>query len=129
MALYGQEGYRRLERQALERIVATSDSVVLAAAGGVVSEPETFAYLLRYFHTIWIKARPEQHMERVWKQGDPRPMRGHPEAMNELRSILTSREELYAKAEIIVDTSQQTVEESQQELLKSVRNLKILAQG
>ena len=39
MALYGQEGYRRLERQALEHVVATTDSVVLAVAGGIVSSP------------------------------------------------------------------------------------------
>ena len=58
MALYGQEGYRRLERQALERVVATTDQVVLAVAGGIVTEPETFAFLLRHFHTIWLKAPP-----------------------------------------------------------------------
>jgi hypothetical protein len=37
MALYGQEGYRRQERQALERVVATTDSGVLAVVGGIVA--------------------------------------------------------------------------------------------
>ena len=69
MALYGQEGYRRLERQSVERIVATSDALVLAVAGGIVSEPETFTYLLRHYHTVWLKARPEEHMSRVRAQG------------------------------------------------------------
>ena len=59
MALYGPEGYRHLERQSLERIVATYDRLVLAAAGGIVSQPETYNYLLRNFHTIWLKAAPE----------------------------------------------------------------------
>jgi len=126
MALYGQEGYRRLERQALERIVATSDAVVLAVAGGIVAEPETFAYLLRHFHTIWIKARPDEHMERVRNQGDLRPMRDNPQAMDELRAILTSREELYSKAEAMVDTSGRSLEESKRELLASIRRLEIL---
>lgn len=125
MALYGQEGYRRLERQALERIVATSDATVLAVAGGIVAEPETFAYLLRHFHTIWIKARPEEHMERVRNQGDLRPMSGNPKAMEELHSILRSREELYSKAEATVDTSGRSVEESKRDLLATVRKLEI----
>ena len=56
MALYGQEGYRTLEAQAIERIIATYDSVILAAAGGIVAEPETYKTLLSRFHTIWIKA-------------------------------------------------------------------------
>jgi XRE family transcriptional regulator, aerobic/anaerobic benzoate catabolism transcriptional regulator len=126
MALYGQEGYRRLERDALERIVATSSEAVLAVAGGIVAEPETFTYLLRYFHTIWLKARPEEHMERVRSQGDLRPMRGNPEAMAELNSILTSRAELYSKAEASVDTAGRSPEQSKWDLLTAVRKLEIL---
>ena len=125
MALYGQEGYRRLERQALERVVATSDSVVLAVAGGIVSEPETFAFLLRHFHAIWLKAPPEMHMKRVIEQGDERPMAGNPKAMEELTSILTSREALYAKAEDVVDTASRTPEESTHDLIEAVRRLGI----
>lgn len=65
IALYGQEGYRRLEKQSIERIVATHDSIILAVAGGIVSEPDTFNYLLRHYHTIWLKADPSDHMTRV----------------------------------------------------------------
>jgi XRE family aerobic/anaerobic benzoate catabolism transcriptional regulator len=126
MALYGQEGYRRLERQALERIVATSPAAVLAVAGGIVAEPETFAYLLRHFHTVWLKARPEEHMKRVRKQGDLRPMSGNPKAMEELRSILTSRESLYAKAEGTVDTSGRSLDQSKRDLLDAVRKFEVL---
>lgn len=120
MALYGQEGYRRLEHQAVERIAATHESLVLAVAGGIVSEPDTFNYLLRHFHTVWLKAKPEEHMERVRKQGDTRPMAGNPAAMDELKTILTSRESLYARSEVQIDTSDRTVEESLAELLAAV---------
>jgi len=126
MALYGQEGYRRLERQALERIVATTSESVLAVAGGIVAEPETFSYLLRHFHTVWLRARPEEHMERVRKQGDLRPMKGNPKAMEELRSILTSRESLYAHAEAVVDTSGRTLEQSTKDLMEVVRKLEVI---
>ena len=126
MALYGLEGYRRLERQALERVVATHDCLVLAVAGGIVSEPETYGFLLRNFHTIWLKATPDEHMSRVRAQGDERPMAGNPKAMEELKSILTSREGLYAKAEAMVNTSGKTVEKSLIDVVKAVRQLGIL---
>jgi XRE family transcriptional regulator, aerobic/anaerobic benzoate catabolism transcriptional regulator len=126
MALYGQEGYRRLERQALERIVAMTDCVVLAVAGGIVSEPETYNFLLRNFHTIWLKATPEEHMQRVRTQGDERPMAGNPKAMEELNSILASREALYARAEATVNTGGQNLLESKADLIGAVKRLGVL---
>lgn len=121
IALYGQEGYRHLERQAAERVVASYDAILLAAAGGIVSNPATFQYLLRHFHTVWLRARPEEHMSRVRAQGDTRPMAGNPEAMNELQAILRSRESLYASADVSIDTSGKSESESLSELLVSLQ--------
>ena len=121
MALYGQEGYRRLEKQALVNLVATHEQLVLAVAGGIVSEPDTYNYLLRHCHTIWLKAAPEEHMARVRGQGDERPMAGNPAAMDELKSILTSREALYAKAEAMVDTSGSSVDGSMEAVVEAIR--------
>ena len=116
MALYGQEGYRNLEAQAMERVIATHERVILAVAGGIVAEPGTYETLLRHFHTIWLKTSPDEHMSRVRAQGDERPMAGNPEAMAQLKSILTAREALYAKAEVQLDTSGATVDASAEAL-------------
>jgi XRE family aerobic/anaerobic benzoate catabolism transcriptional regulator len=123
IALYGQEGYRRLERQAVERVAAARDELVLAAAGGVVTEPETFGFLQAHFHTIWLKAAPHEHMNRVRAQGDERPMAGHPKAMEELNARLREREALYASAHARVDTSGRNVAQSHDELLRAVAAL------
>ena len=120
-SLYGQDVYRRLERQALEKIAASHDSLILAVAGGIVTDLETYAYCLQNFRTIWLKAPPEEHMARVRKQGDERPMSGYPDAMNDLRRILKSRETQYSKAQAIVDTSGCDVVESLQFLLAAIR--------
>lgn len=112
MALYGQEGYRKLEAQAVSRIIATHDAMVLAVAGGIVAEPSTYTMLLGHFHTIWLKTSPDEHMSRVRAQGDERPMAGNPEAMEQLKSILTSRQELYGQAEAQLDTSGQDLDAS-----------------
>jgi XRE family aerobic/anaerobic benzoate catabolism transcriptional regulator len=117
MALYGQEGYRKLEAQAISRIIATHDSLILAVAGGIVANPDTYNMLLRNFHTVWLKTSATEHMARVRAQGDERPMAGNPEAMEQLKSILTSREALYEKAESRIDTSGRTVSTSLNELL------------
>jgi XRE family transcriptional regulator, aerobic/anaerobic benzoate catabolism transcriptional regulator len=127
MALYGPEGYRHLERQSLERIVSTCDRLVLAVAGGIVSQPETYNYLLRHFHTIWLKAEPEEHMARVRGQGDERPMAGNPDAMAELRNILTSREALYAKADAHINTSKTTPAKCLEAILDAIAKKRFIA--
>ena len=66
--------FRRYERACLDRVIAEHDAAVIATAGGIVSDAETFAFLLRRTHTVWIKARPQEHMARVMGQGDFRPM-------------------------------------------------------
>ena len=122
-SLYGQDGYRRLERQALERIAATYENVILAVAGGIVSDPDTYAYFQRHFTTIWLKASPEEHMARVQRQGDERPMTGSADAMADLRRILQSREVLYAKAQAMVDTSGISKGDSLKSLLHAIKAL------
>ncbi|WP_224813565.1 helix-turn-helix transcriptional regulator [Hasllibacter sp. MH4015] len=117
MALYGPEGYRQLEADALNQIVADHDRAIVAVAGGIVGEAQTFDLLLDRFHTIWVKASPEEHMDRVRAQGDTRPMEGNPQAMAQLRVLLTSREAEYARADAILDTSGQSVDDSLERLL------------
>jgi XRE family transcriptional regulator, aerobic/anaerobic benzoate catabolism transcriptional regulator len=40
--LYGQAGYRRIERRCLERVINSQEDVILTVGGGIVSEPETY---------------------------------------------------------------------------------------
>jgi XRE family aerobic/anaerobic benzoate catabolism transcriptional regulator len=110
--LYGQAGYRRIERRCLERMIHSQDEMVLTVGGGIVTEPETYNLLLLNCFTIWVKAAPEEHMARVVAQGDMRPMAGHAEAMDDLRKILVAREPLYGKADTTLDTSGRSIEQS-----------------
>jgi XRE family aerobic/anaerobic benzoate catabolism transcriptional regulator len=120
MALYGQDGYRRIEAEALERISARYDRLVLAVGGGIVAEPATYARLLARFHTVWIKTSPPEHMQRVRAQGDVRPMQGNPAAMSQLNELLTIRTPLYSKAEAQVDTSGCTERSSLKDLMSII---------
>ena len=118
--LYGQAGYRRIERRCLERVINSQDNIVLTVGGGIVSEPETYNLLLLNCYTVWVKAAPEEHMSRVIAQGDMRPMAGHAEAMEDLRNILVAREPLYGKADVVIDTSGATLETSFAALQRAV---------
>lgn len=129
LALYGQEGYRKLEAQAVSRVIATHDTLILAVAGGIVAEPETYKALLANFHTIWLKASPEEHMTRVRAQGDTRPMAGNPEAMEQLKSILRSREALYEQSLLTLDTSGERLQASLERLLSLIRENGLLGDG
>ncbi|MFZ1967573.1 MAG: helix-turn-helix transcriptional regulator [Bradyrhizobium sp.] len=120
IALYGQEGFRRLEQAALTQLLARKELTVLATGGGIVSEPLTFDLILSSFYTIWLKAEPEEHMARVRKQGDLRPMADDRSAMAELRNILVSREPLYARASAVVDTAGLTIEAAAARLTDAV---------
>ncbi len=121
MELHGQPGFRRLERSVLDRVVATCPAVVIATGGGLVAEAATFAHLLGSCLTVWVKAAPEAHMQRVIDQGDLRPMRDNRRSMEDLRAILASREALYARADIQVETTGRSVENTLTILEAAVR--------
>ena len=117
--LYGPEAYRRYERRALEDSLANHTHAVLATPGGLVSEETTFTMLLAQCFTIWLQATPEDHMARVLAQGDTRPMAASTEAMQDLQRILSNRSPFYAKADVHIDTSAQSEEQSFQSLKKA----------
>lgn len=114
--MMGQNSYRRLQRQALERIVEGYNHAVIEAGGGIVTARETFDTLLSRYRTVWVKTSPEEHMQRVIDQGDLRPMAGNDLAMEELRLILSERVQFYSQADYILDTSNKTIDESYDEL-------------
>lgn len=113
--------YRRYERRALEEALQIYSEGVFATPGGLVSEASTFNLLLSYCTTVWLQANPEDHMKRVIAQGDLRPMSSNPEAMQDLKDILSGREAFYSKAEFHVNTSEQPLDQTFQILRRTIR--------
>jgi XRE family aerobic/anaerobic benzoate catabolism transcriptional regulator len=120
-ALYGPNAYRRYEYRALEDIIQRYPRAVIATPGGIVSDPATFNLLLSHCYTVWLKAEPKDHMERVLAQGDTRPMAGNREAMEDLKNILESRAAFYSKADASFDTSDMTQESAFFGLMERLR--------
>jgi len=118
--MFGQETFRRAEREAFDEVLSQHLHFVIATSGSIVTEPSTLELLLASCFTIWVRAEPEEHMRRVMAQGDMRPMAHNARAMEDLVSILKSREPLYAKAEAIITTSRKTPEQNLAELLRLI---------
>lgn len=104
-SVHGESLYRRLEAEAIDEHLARHEPSVLATGGGVVTVRETYDRLKRGCVTVWLRAAPQDHMERVISQGDRRPIESQEDAMADLRQILAARTPLYAEADLVVETS------------------------
>lgn len=103
--LGGPDAYRTLENEVVREITSRADRVVLETAGGIVSNGPALDAILGNFKTVWLKASPEEHLNRVIGQGDMRPMKGTPQALEHLKTLLAQREEEYGRADCVLDTT------------------------
>ena len=127
-SLHGEGYYRRLERECLEKLLDDGRPAVIALSGGIVQNEEAYALARRRCVTVWLKAKPEDHMQRVLQQGDRRPVANRPDAMSELRAILAAREPIYQLADLTVDTSRtdldaavELIRDSKESSLQTIR--------
>ncbi len=120
LSLSGQDGYRSLEERALFDVLARMEKCVIETGGSIVSETRLLNTLLTTCHVVWIKAAPEEHMQRVIDQGDMRPMQSNDDAMASLQRILEAREPFYAQAHTIIDTTGNDLDHSYGQLLAAL---------
>lgn len=120
-SLYGADGFRRLEVEAMDRVIAMPDPVIVTVSGGLAEQEAPYARLLERFHTIWLRATPAEHVERVRVQGDLQPIRDQPLAMAQIKTLMETRAPLYARAQAQIDTSGQSVQSSLRALVALIR--------
>jgi XRE family aerobic/anaerobic benzoate catabolism transcriptional regulator len=108
--LHGEEHVRGLEHQVLRGALDGRAPAVLATGGGVVRHADSWALLASRAFTVWLKATPQQHWDRVVAQGDRRPMENRSRARTELEALYNARVPLYERADLTVDTSDTDVD-------------------
>lgn len=104
-SLHGEPGFQRYEREALEAVLAESERSVIALSGSIVAHAPNWERVRAACRTVWLRAKPEEHLARVAAQGDTRPMRNRPRALDELRALLAEREPGYAQCDASFLTS------------------------
>jgi XRE family aerobic/anaerobic benzoate catabolism transcriptional regulator len=119
-ALYGQDAFRRFERRALERVLSSHERAVIATGGSIVTDAGSYKLLRERCTCVWLKASPEEHMERVIAQGDMRPFKGSSAALEEIRKLLSDRDRLYRRADLAIDTSGKTLRQTLAELKQAL---------
>ena len=120
-ALHGEAYYRRIEREVLTRVLAEPRPMVLATGGSIVNDATNFGLLRQRCRTIWLRAEPEDHWNRVVAQGDQRPMAENPHAFAELRALLAAREKLYARADVTIDTTDRNTDQVVAQVLLALK--------
>lgn len=115
--IHGDAYFRKMEAEALEQVLGAKEPSIIATGGSLVMHDKTWARLRKRTTTVWLRATPDDHYARVQAQGDLRPMSGRPQAMTELRRLLTAREPLYERANHAIDTSKQTISEAVERLV------------
>lgn len=104
----GEEEFRRIESEILQRCCITGGQVV-ATGGGIVKSPENIALLRRYgARTIWLKVSPEEVYDRL-KSDESRPLLADVQGaqrLERIRRLMQEREELYRNAADAVFTEE-----------------------
>ena len=117
----GWEGFRRLEREAIQELCGR-DNTVVATGGGAVVDPANVAAMQKGGHVVWLKVSPQtvkQRMAGDGNTGEQRPSLTEKGLYAEIAAVLEERTPLYAQAmHVAIDTDSKTVDEIAGEIIK-----------
>ncbi|MEJ5328552.1 MAG: shikimate kinase [Desulfobaccales bacterium] len=125
VAAEGWEGFRRREKELVERY-AGQRGMVLTPGGGVVLDPQNVARLKENGILIWLTAPAAVIRERLARDAGTavsRPGLRGGDPLAEVEAILKEREPLYrAAADIIIDTTDLTPEQVAARILEELKS-------
>lgn len=98
----GEPAFRRLEREALDDVLAAGPPVVIACGGGLAVQPGIADRLLANCAVIWLDAIDAELLARL-ARGAPRPLL-QGDASARLAELRAAREPVYARAHAWVRT-------------------------
>lgn len=97
----GEETFRRLEREAFERVMERH-GLVVATGGGTLVNPGSLSLALRRARVVWLDASEEVLLERVG-QDTGRPLLA--QGLDAFRARKQARSEVYGQAHVRIDTT------------------------
>ena len=119
---FGEERFRELESELLSTI-SIDDCNVIATGGGIVIKDTNWDYLNKSGVVIYLKADIDQLWDRV-KKSNKRPLLRVENPYLKFKELFNSRETLYLKADLTIDTSKKSVNTVVDELACIIKTLK-----
>lgn len=115
----GEPYFRDVESRIIREVLAGEGQVVSTGGGAVIREENREAFKKAGI-VICLTARPEVVYERV-KHETHRPLLKVADPLAKIRELLTSREAFYRQADIIIDTSEKSLDDVLKQIKEKVR--------
>lgn len=118
-AIFSQQGegsFRAAEKFALEQVLKREEQVI-ALGGGAVLDPENLDLLKASGLLIWLKVSPRVVLKRI-KHKNNRPLLQGADRLKRIEKLAAQRENVYAEADITVDTDDKPVDRVVDEILR-----------
>jgi XRE family aerobic/anaerobic benzoate catabolism transcriptional regulator len=128
LSLYGVDGLRRLEAEALERVIKTDGPMILSVPVDLVEQARPFGRLLARFHTVWLQASAQEHVMRVRHRSDTEDTMAddEPQALAHINALMLALAPQFARAQATLDTSGQGQQSAARALVSLMTEYKFI---
>lgn len=119
-SMYGEEEFRRVEQRVIERILDTPPALKVISTGeGAFITPAIRQMVLDRALSIWLKADLDLLVKRTGAR-DTRPQLLNTDSRKILEQLISERYEIYAQADITVETSDENLRKTLFKVLKGI---------
>jgi shikimate kinase len=124
--LYGEIKFRAVETEILTKLT-NLNNIIIATGGGAITRYRNIELIKKNGIVVYLYADLLVIYERIIKDKNKRPLLGKENTFNEMVKLITTREELYKKvADITIDTSTKTPDETLKEIKIKLKERKII---
>ena len=115
----GEEAFRKLETQCLEKLLKTTDGAVISVGGGLPLREENRELLKKLGLVVYLDVSPETVYKRIGTDVSSRPMLHSDDVPGRIRSLLNERRPLYLKAaHVAVDVNDRSLDAITEEIYR-----------
>jgi shikimate kinase len=119
----GEPAFREIEHEALQALCA-QPGLALATGGGVVTVEANWPLLRARSRIVWLQATPEYLVARLERQRVDGPSAVRPllagDPLARFEAMATARRDLYARADLAIDTTGRTPDDVAEAILQAV---------
>lgn len=120
-SMYGEKEFRRVEEKVIERLLDTPPVLKVISTGeGAFITPAVREMVLKRALTIWLRADLELLVKRT-NFRNTRPQLLHADSRKILAQLITERYDIYALADITVETKDESLRKTLDKVLDAIK--------